>query len=175
MRETHESNDVVQKYRMFYLKSALTTTAFLSVGSYQYKKSNKKFSFIRKNVQTALQQVLKMSTTFSKTRIHPKFCYLSEYVVVLFYSFLSGYILLNVSQTAANNFSAELYSRTNTPSALLLVYTLCFALVQLLHNWHEQRCSRRGVIDSSAITEVRRVCYTGLDLFLFCTILLDCC
>jgi hypothetical protein len=105
---------------MFYLKSALTATVFVSVGSYRYKKSNTKFSFIRMNVQTALQQVLKLSITFLKTSIHPKFCYLSEYVVVLFYTFLSGYVLLNVSQTAANS-SAQSYIQERTH--VLLMYT----------------------------------------------------
>jgi hypothetical protein len=60
--------------------------------------------FVRTNLnRTALQQMLKISTTFSKTSIHRHFV-TSRFIVVLFGASLSGYALPNASQTAENDF-----------------------------------------------------------------------
>jgi hypothetical protein len=65
----------------------------------------------------------------------------SQCIVVLFGTSLSGYTLLNVSRTAANDFDAKQCSRMNTRSTL--EYTM-FAPAQLLRNLREQRLSHKG-------------------------------
>jgi hypothetical protein len=70
---------------------------------------------------------------------------------------------INASRTAANDFSAKWCSRVNTRSSR--AYTL-FVPAQLLRNWHEQRPSNQGYLDSSVTGKVGRVYYTGVDLIL---------
>jgi hypothetical protein len=51
------------------------------------------------------------------------------------------------------------------------------APAQLLHNWHEQRPSNQGGLDSSVTRDTGIVCYMGgpAHYFHFCTVVHDCC
>jgi hypothetical protein len=79
-------------YRMFHLKRNPNYNSICKFWWHQYNKTNElcfSFYLLRSTYRTASQQMLKMITTFSKTNIHPKFCYQSVYCYVIRY-FLVG-------------------------------------------------------------------------------------
>jgi hypothetical protein len=130
-----------------------------------------KYSFylLGRTYRKALQQMLKVTFTFSNTSICQSFV-TSRCIVVLFGISLSGCALLNASQAAANNFDAKQYSRMNTCSP-----HECTMLTpaQLLHSWCEWWPSNKNDLDLNVMGEVGRVYYMGVDLllilFLYCS------
>jgi hypothetical protein len=115
-----------------------------------------------KSVRAIISAVLWLDEHLSQTNTSvSRNIVTSRCTAVLFGTPLSGYALLNASQTAANDFDAKLCSRMNTRSAC--EYTM-LASAQLLRSWCEQRPSNKGDLDSSVAGEVGRVCYTGVDL-----------
>jgi hypothetical protein len=67
--------------------------------------------------------------------------FVTSQCIVLFGTSLSGYALLNASQTAASNFSVKYSLTMNTCSARKYIM---FTPTQLPCNWHEQWPSNQG-------------------------------
>jgi hypothetical protein len=132
----------------------------------QYNKTNElvfSFYLLGRTYRTALQQMLKMSTTFLKTRIHPKCCYQSVYCCLIRY-FLVRIRIAKCFTNSSKRFRYEVMFENEHTFAR--EYTM-FAPAQLLRNWSEQRPSNKDDLDSSVTGEVGRVYYTGVDLLLF--------
>jgi hypothetical protein len=72
---------------------------------------------------------------------------------------MSRYALLNVSRAASNDFDAKYCSRMNTLSGREYIQ---FPFAQLLSNWHEQRPSNQGDLDSNVTGDIGRVYYKGV-------------
>jgi hypothetical protein len=149
---------------VFHLKRNPDNNSICKLWWHQHNKTDQlffRFYLLARTYRTALQQMLKISTTFLKRSIYPKFCY-SRYTVVLFGTFLSGYALLNASRTAENDLSAKSCLRMNTRSAH--EFTM-FVPAQTLRNWREQRPSNQGDLDSSVTGRLGEY-YTGVNLLL---------
>jgi hypothetical protein len=110
--------------RMFYLNAPLTTTVSISSGGINITRQTIFFMFGRTHT-TALQQMLKMSTTFSKT-ILPTFHYQS--VNSVFIS-MAGCTLLHALWTSAGVIDVK--SRMNTFCSWIHHVSPCTALEQL--------------------------------------------
>jgi hypothetical protein len=102
-------------YRMFHLKRNLNYNSISKLWWHQDNETNEMVSSFDlfvwtyrtyRTYRTAVQQTLKVPITFSNTSIHQKFD-TSPYIVVLFGTSFSGYVLLNVPQTTKNYFDAK--------------------------------------------------------------------
>jgi hypothetical protein len=121
--------------------------------------------------RTASEQMLKISTTFSKVRFHRNF--VTSQWVVLFSNSLSGYALLNALWREANDFNIKWCLKTHPRSAP--EYTM-FALAQLLRNWCDRQPSNNGDLELSVTGEVGKYTASGWTCFSFhfCTAVRDC-
>jgi hypothetical protein len=115
--------------------------------------------FLRKNLLNSFtaENDLTISTTFSKTRIHPKFWYQSEYCRLIRYFLVRIRIDSWCSRTATNSLMQN-NVRVWTYVLLMLVPA------QLLSSWGEQRPSNKADLDSSVTVEFRKLYYTRMDL-----------
>jgi hypothetical protein len=144
------------KQRVSHLKRNPNYNSICKLWWHQYNKTHElcfSFYFLGRTYRIALQQMLKMSTTFSKASIHPKFyhsvwCCLNRYFLVRKH---------NV-KCFTNSKKTILCSRMNTRSAR--EYTM-FVPTQVLRNWRKQRPNNMGDFDSSVTGEVGRVYYEG--------------
>jgi hypothetical protein len=102
-----------------------------------------------------------MSTTFSKTSIHPscvpKFCYQSVCCCLIRY-FLVRIRFAECFTNSRKQFRFEVMSKSE--------HTFCSLINQHLRSWHEQRPSNEGELDSSVTGVVGRVHYTEVNLLL---------
>jgi hypothetical protein len=159
---------------VFHLKCNPKYNSICNLWWHQYNKSDKLFFSICSMLWSVSPVNTAQHYMFPITNTYVTWNSVTSRCIVVFGTSLSGYALLNASQTAVNNFDVKWCLGMNTHSAC--EYTV-FAPTQLLHSWLEQQPSNQGDLDWVSWGRLGESVTRGwtCSWFYFCAVVHDFC